>query len=113
MLHILSIAGINDSAEAYAVEFLKLCENEAFANVIKALPEEQQQQLQQKIAGITDTNKIQTVISEYVTPAQYEAALEQASQVLFKQYLDTILPNLSQEQLKSLQVYAQSLQAGS
>lgn len=113
ILHILSIAGITDNAEAYADEFLRLCENASFDDVIKRLPQEQQQQFQQKIAGIPDKHTIQEAMREYVGVEQYETALEKASQVLFKQCMDTILPSLSQEQLKNLQVYTQSLQAGS
>lgn len=113
MLHILSVAGITDSAEAYADEFLRLCENQAFIDIIQALPQVQQQQFQQKITGVKDTSKIQEVIREYVSAKQYQTALEQVSQVLFKQCMDTILPSLSQEQLKNLQVYTQSLRAGS
>jgi uncharacterized protein with von Willebrand factor type A (vWA) domain len=113
MLHILRIAGITDNTEAYADEFLRLCENRAFVDVIKTLPEEQQQQFQQRIAEVTEKNSISEIMGEYISAEKYTMALEKASQVIFKQCMDTILPNLSQEQLRNLQAYMQSLQTGS
>ncbi len=110
MLHILNIAGISDKAEEYADKFLKLCENEALAAVIQALPADQQQQLQQKLAGVTDKTIIQTTISQYVTDEQYNTVLEKSSQTLFQQFMDSLLPTLSQEQATNLQGYIQTLQ---
>src|SRR5438270_20802 len=107
MLHFLSIAGITDNAEAYADDFLRLCENQALVDVIKTFPEEQQQQVQERITGVPDKTRIQEIISEYVSVEQYETALEKDSQIIFQQWMDTILPTLSQEQLRNLQIYMQ------
>src|SRR5947209_4190147 len=109
ILQVLTIIDYEDDKQAYADEFIQNCEKQALVDLLIALPQEQQERLKQQIAGITDQEQQQAIITEYVTPEQYNQALRKASATAFEGLIEEIIPTLSAEQTDKLQSYLQSL----
>lgn len=110
ILELLHLIDFEDDKKAYADEFIQNCKKQALLNLLVALPQEKQNEFKQQIAGITDQERQRTIIAAYVTPEQYEEALQKASQTAFAALIQEITPTLSISQLNTLQSYLKSLE---
>jgi hypothetical protein len=109
MLRILTIIGFTDDKNAAADEFLQNCEKQALLDLLTALPKEKQETFKEQITGVTDQAQQKTIILEYITPEQYNVALQKASQTAFEGLMKEVIPTLSNEQTTQLQSYLSSL----
>lgn len=109
ILQVLSVIGYEDDTNAAAAEFIQNCEKQALLDLLTALPAEKQERFKNQIAGVTDQAQQKAIIAQYVTPEQYQEALQNASRTAFQGLLEEIIPTLSKEQAHKLQSYLHSL----
>lgn len=109
ILEILNIIGFEDDKRACADEFIQNSKAKALLDLLTALPKEKQEQFKSQIAGVTDLHQQQTIIASYVTPEQYQEALQKASTTAFQGLLEAVIPTLSNDQADKLRSYLQSL----
>src|SRR5438874_1028197 len=104
IMQVLTIIGYEDDNNALADEFIRNCEKQALIDLLQELPQEKQGQLKQQIAEVTDQEQQKAIILEYITPEQYQEALQQASASAFEGFLEEITPTLSDDQAEKLQL---------
>lgn len=107
ILKVLEIIGYEDDKDKYANDFLALCLQKAFVNLVKELPQDKQDQLTQRIS-LTSGEKAQALLLEYFPKEKFEVAVKEASQSTFEEYLKTIIPTLNEEQRSKLESYLSS-----
>jgi len=104
LTHVLTIIGYTDDKTRFINDFISLCQKQASASLVAALPQETQEAL----AG-TAPDSIE--LRHYFSDEAVEQAIKQATQTYFQSYLQTVAPTLSNEQRTNLQAYLSSLAA--
>src|SRR5689334_22081310 len=107
ILQVLIIIGYEDDKEVWANKFLANCEQQALINVLNRFSQGKKDELIQKMAGVTDQQKRKAIISQYIIPQEYTQALIRTSGTAFEEFIDEIMPILSEEQTIKLQTYLQ------
>lgn len=102
LLQVLTIIDYADEKEAFAEEFLQICHEQAMADLLTSLTEEQKKVLQR-------TTDIQTTLAQIIPSEQLNKALKEATKIQFQDYLKTIKPSLSQVQKDKLNTFFSSL----
>lgn len=111
LLETLEIIDYQKDKNAFAEEFMGVCQQEALALLLESLPENRRGQFAQDINGkeALTREKSQAIIKEYFHPEEISKALQKASKEQFQSFLETIVPTLSPEQKEKLQQYLASL----
>ena len=99
---ILNIIGYEDDMEKFAQEFLTMCMAQASAKVLSNLSPNAQKEIQEKLKKAKDQSEITTVLSEYQNITEYNNTLQQITQENFEEYIEEILPTLTQVQKERL-----------
>ncbi len=102
---ILEIIDFKDDKEKFVNDFLALCQKKAFENLILTLSKEKQEALTQ---DLEKEDNYQAQLQEYFTPDQKLQAIQAASKYMMEQYLEEIIPTLTEEQLKNLEDFLSS-----
>lgn len=105
---ILTIIDYKDDKSAFIQEFMNLCVRGAFVEYLKILPQERNIELQQ-ILQENDPLDIKERLEPYMTTEEYKQFLQQSSQTLFQEYVDKILPIITEEQKNNLNAYFATL----
>jgi len=108
MISVLNLLGFRENKEAYADEFIQICEKQALVDLLNTLSKERKEEIKQKMVGAESVQRTQAVLSEYVSSEQYTEALEKAAGAIFVQFVQAVVPTLSQQQVNKLQAYMQS-----
>lgn len=108
-LAVLNLIEFTDNKDIYADEFIQNCEKQALLDLLTALPQDKQEAFKRQIARVTDQEQQKAIILEYITPEQYQQALQKASATAFQGLIEEIIPTLSNEQAANLQTYFNSL----
>ncbi len=110
LTRVLTIINYTKDKQAFAIEFGDMCISKALASVTQPLSDDKKEELMNKIKDIEDPIEAEKIIGEYVSIDDYQKALEQASSELFENFLETIEPDLSEEQATMLDTYLASLE---
>lgn len=108
LLTILSIVGHEEGKEQFADQFLELTLKRAFADYYAAMPEDQKQALDTKLAG-DDTANLAQLHQLIQDDARFSDAVQKAAESMLTEYVQEITPVLTDEQQKKLQEYLGSL----
>src|SRR5437762_2058251 len=103
---VLSIIGYTNNQDAFIDEFIKICQKQAFLDLLNSLPLEKQTTLTQE----TQPEKVQVLLNQYFTTEDINKSLTKATQTQFQSCLQTIDPTLSAEQRNNLDSFLTSLQ---
>jgi len=109
ILNVLDIIGYEDDKKTYADTFMQLCRKQALIAAIQSLPRHQQEACSKELMQTSDEQEKSNILAKYITPRQYQHALQNAAQTLFSEFIKTLIPTLSPEQLTSLQTYLDAL----
>ncbi|MFA6005909.1 MAG: hypothetical protein WC775_05505 [Patescibacteria group bacterium] len=105
LLQILEIIGYGENREAFAADFMNLCAQEAMADMIDKLTDEQIEAIQQKLAGSQSVEDTRAALAEFYTGDDYMKALAASCNKSLTEFITTVLPTLSPEQGKKLSEY--------
>lgn len=103
--HILDIIGYTKDKDTFADTFFQKCETATVMKLIHDLPENQQKEIEEKIAS----GKTQSFLDNYVSTETYKKTLSEASELLLTDYLDELASTLTQEQKHQIQSYLATL----
>lgn len=106
---ILDMAGYGENKEEFADQLLTLCQQQAFVDLIKSLPEETQTLLENSLSDQPNSQNIDQVLKDHFTEEEILQSLKKATENIIKNYLQTISSHLSDSQKNNLQTYMQSL----
>lgn len=106
--NVLTIIGYADNKNYFIEEFARLCFQKTLADYQKLLSENRRKELVH-ILYQNDVIKLQEQLEPYVISEEFSKLLQENSQKLFQDYLDTILPKLSEEQRNNLDSYLSEL----
>ena len=106
---VLIIINSPEPKESVIHDFLQLCRQSTIISLIEHLPKEKQQELKQRIAGITSGELGKQIILSYFSPEQYKETLDRTSEKLFKEYIADTLSTLSQTTKQTLQTYLEQI----
>lgn len=110
LLQVLDITAYDSDKDLFVANFTKLCLNKSLLAAIHSLPERKQESLRKKIAEKSQEEQA-TIVKEYLDEQSLQATIQQISLEVLGEYLDTIMPVLSEEQKKRLQSYLSSLES--
>lgn len=105
IVEVLSIIGYEDDKEAYAAEFIDLTEKQALLVCLQELPPDKQEAFKKQMSQATEEEHVKEVIKQYVSAEEYTEALKSASQDAFTKFIETLIPELDDEQRDQLQKY--------
>lgn len=106
---ILDIIGYLDDKQSFQDKFTKICQKQALLDLINSLPPDKQATLKQQLGSESDLQKIGEILKQYVSADEYDKTLKLASQTALDNYLQTVIPTLSDTQSAELQSYLKSL----
>ncbi|OGD84345.1 hypothetical protein A2165_00130 [Candidatus Curtissbacteria bacterium RBG_13_40_7] len=101
----LTVCGYEDDKDLFADDLLATCHQKALIGTLKQLPTEKRKELEQKISTQTNEDQILDVVKDYVQPEVYRQNLQNATEIIFADYVLTILPSLKSEQKTAVQKY--------
>ena len=104
----LSIIEYQNDRDAFINEFIDLCTQTAFLEYMNLLPEERKREVQQ-ILHEKKSEKLKENIEPYIETEEYKRLLQENTKKLFLDYLETIMPTLSEEQKNNLDSYLSSI----
>jgi hypothetical protein len=110
LTNVLDIINYPDDKEAFLIEFGDLCINKALTIATKSLSPDKQQELLSKIKDITDPQQAEEIIGDYIAIEEYNKALEEATKELFENFLETVEPELTEEQDAALDEYLATIE---
>lgn len=104
VLRILEAIDYSDDKEAFVDEFLKNVQQQAFINLVQALPQDKQEEIKNEFA--TENPEI---VKKYFTEEQIQQSLEDTSKNAVMEWLQTINPTLADAQRQKLVDLSQEL----
>lgn len=110
VIRILDIIAYKKNKDAYAEEFVSLCQQQTLINLLQSLSEHRKRQFQTDLDGKLDNaERLQKLLKEYFSESDIAKAGEKASEETFKNFLHSIIPTLNDDQKEKLNTYLQSL----
>ena len=99
-----------DKRQEFIIEFGDMCISKALASVTQPLSDDKKAELVNKIKDVENPSEAEKIIGEYVSIDDYQKAIEQSTSELFENFLETIEPDLTEEQADALDAYLASLE---
>ena len=106
---VLEIIDYDQDKEAVTRDFLDLCEKRTLFNMVSKLPEEETEKLFTKVSQTEDLQAKAQLFKEFLSPDDYKKEFAEVAAAIFKEYMEALLPSLSDKQKESLNVYLNSL----
>lgn len=101
--HVLTIVGYKGDKGEFIEEFINLCKQQAFVDMHQALSPEKVKSLRSAV------EEKEINVSDYFSKEVAQTALTNATQKHFGEYIQSILPTLSEDQKNELDFYLSSL----
>lgn len=108
LLPILEIIGYTNDKEEFVKKFTLLCIEKTFAETLTSLPESNRKQLLAEIDRKTP-EEIGKIVGRYINPQIYTNTLGKTMGNLIHDYLQTILPQCSEQQKQQIQTHLAAL----
>lgn len=105
---VLTIIDYKEDKYAFIEEFMNLCIRGAFVEYLKILSYDRKTELLQ-ILQKNDPLDIKEKLEPYMITEEYKALVQESSEKLFQDYLDKIMPIISEEQKNNLYAYFATL----
>lgn len=107
ILQVLGIIGYEGDKDKYANDFLALCLQKALFSLMTDFPQDKQDQLVQRLS-LTLPERQEALLLEYFSAEKLQEAVKESSKSTFEEYLQTIIPTLSEDQKNKLEAYLSS-----
>lgn len=104
---VLEIIDYQENKDQFTHNLLKLCDKQAFMNLVKMLSNDQQVLLSKDLS--TEDNSAQ-VMENYFNDRQKYDALKDATAQIIEEYIRTIMPTLNKDQLIKLEEHFKNMQ---
>lgn len=109
IIKLLELIDYSGDKEKFANSFIEICQQEAIADLYSSLPKDKQIKLQQEISEQEDLTKVQQVFKKYFSGADYGEALKKSTQANFEDYIQSVFPQISDEQQNKVMVFLDSI----
>lgn len=109
IIDILTIIDYQDSKEQFAEQFMIVCAGKSLDSIVESLPDEKKDQLRNKITSSQSSDGLLETLREYIPVEQLQSSITKTAGVLFQDYIQTILPVLTEDQKTKLQVYLEQM----
>lgn len=107
--NILDIVNYPHDKHTFIDQFGESCMKKGLAKVVNVLSIDSQLKLAEEISTDLQTEEFEKIIYRYVAPEDYKYAIQEASSILFEDFLKTIESNLTPVQSDKLDIYLASL----
>lgn len=108
ILQVLDIIDYQNDKQAFANKFIELAHMQAIDMLIHSLPEEKRTELVRKFTDLKSAETMKKMMHDCFTQEEFENALDESLEKLFSEYLQTIYPTLTEDQITSLQFFFKS-----
>lgn len=106
LLQALTIVGFpDDKKEDFITKFSQMCNKHFLSDLLGTLPEDEQKSLIERLREEQDQEKIKAILLENFSKEDIEETLKQSTGSVFKDYLENIMPDLSEEKRLELAKY--------
>lgn len=106
---IMDILGIGEDKESFTKDFMDAVLQESFIEFFSVVPPDRKAVLQREFAIERSPEEIEKILQRYITPQEYYRVISATTQKLLKEYLDPLVPTLSDEQKRQLNAYLFSI----
>lgn len=107
----LDIIGYAEDKDEFVKKFIEGCDKKTIADQVSSLPPEKQEELKQELSKSQSQEDIKGILAKYFSEEQYSQSLEKVTKSSFQEYIDSVMPALTEEQKKKLDSYLSSLQS--
>ncbi len=108
-MRILEIIGYTDDKETFAGEFVEVCIQQSFLEMIDRLPKEKVSQLEEKVKQAKDIKTFLRVLHTYLPPELLARCIERNTAQLFEEYLKEIVPTLDEKKAIELKKFLETI----
>lgn len=109
LTEVLIIVDYKGDKSDFAERFIVICQQQAFLEFVESLPTTLREDLKKKLADQKDKEKIKKAMGQYVNTKEFLEKLELVTAKNFKEYIEAVIPTLTDEQKSKLQKYLSSL----
>lgn len=109
ILHVLTLVGYEESKEAYADEFIRLCLEKTTAQLLESLPSQKQSYIQKRLKEMKSFHEFEQVIVEFTSQDSYTKVLRDVVNKAFQDIIKSILPALTKQKKEELYLYIKSV----
>ncbi len=103
LLKTLDIISFAQDKEKWIKEFMEYAQQQAFLELLKTLPQEQQTILSKNLQFPPQGKTPEQVLQEYFTPLDCSIALQEKIIEEYKKFVQSVMSTISQEKQKELQ----------
>ena len=94
---VLDIIEFEDNKDQFIEEFFKLAQQQAILGSINSLPQPQQDTVKDKLKE-AQPDRVMEIILEYISQEDLAKAVTSSTESIFREYLEAVVPTLSQDQ---------------
>lgn len=105
IIKILGIIGYRNDKLTFAREFVEICMQDSFKEMLERLPKEKVSELETKIKGAENLAEFAEILKRYISPPILERTIERNTARLFEEYIDDILPTIDDKTKEQLMEY--------
>lgn len=109
LTQILTIVDYKGDKSDFAERFIVICQQQAFLEFVESLPTTLQEDLKKKLGDEKDKERIKKAMDQYVNTKEFLEKLELVTARNFKEYIEAIIPTLTDDQKARLQKFLTSL----
>ncbi len=110
LLQALTIVGFpDDKKEDFIAKFIEVCNKQFLSDLLDTFPEDKQKSLIDRLKEEKDPEKIKAILLENSSKDTIGGILKKSTKEVFKDYLQTVMPDLSEEKQVGLAKYFKTL----
>jgi hypothetical protein len=96
IIKILEIIEYQGNRDKFAMEFINLCFQKTFLDLLKDIPEDEIEILKSKLNDAQNNDEMIKLLEKYIESERLITTLKIRSMELFEDYVESILPTLSE-----------------
>lgn len=109
LIRILDIIGYRKDKLTFAREFIEICMQDSFKEMLERLPKEDVSVLEGKIKEAKDLEEFSGILKHFIPPQLLERTIERNTVRLFEEYIEAILPTLDEKTKERLMIYLEEV----
>ena len=106
---VLEIIGFDGDKRKFVTEFINLCFEQVYMDLLKGIPNHDQDNLIAQLRKADTQQALIDLLKPYIMAERLKSTLQVVTTGLFEDYLETIMPTLNEERKKKLLDFLASL----
>ena len=108
---VLEIIGFDGDKRKFVTEFINLCFEQVYMDLLKGIPNHDQDNLIAQLRKADTQQALIDLLKPYIVAERLKSTLQVVTVDLFEDYLETIMPTLDEERKRKLLDFLATLEA--